>query len=105
LLSLVGRLPTNSIQVGSGHARGKEVQGSHGRAQAGSGSAGRVRHGATQRRGRRQRLRSMATGRMGGGPDGSGASWAAGGSRPELGRKGEAGLAVRDFEPTKPKKI
>jgi hypothetical protein len=40
----------------------------------GSGSAGRVRHGAAQRRGRRQRLRSVATGRTGGGPDGSGVS-------------------------------
>jgi hypothetical protein len=38
-------------------------------------------------------------------PDGSGARWAAGGSRPELGRKGEAGWAGRDFEPTKPREI
>jgi hypothetical protein len=48
----VGRLPMNSIQVGSGHARGKEVHGSHGRAQAGSGSverAGAARRGVAQR--------------------------------------------------------
>jgi hypothetical protein len=34
-----------------------------------------------------------------------GVSWAVGGSRPELGRKGEAGWAGRDFEPTKPREI
>jgi hypothetical protein len=44
-------------------------------------------------------------GRTIGGPDGSATSWAAGGSRPELGQKGEAGWAGRDFEPTKPREI
>jgi hypothetical protein len=39
------------------------------------------------------------------GGDGENGRWATGGSRPELGRKGEAGWAGRDFEPTKPREI
>jgi hypothetical protein len=74
-------------------------------ADMGLGSAWWVRHGAVQRRGRRQHLRSVVTRRTGGGPDGSAVSWAAGGSKPKLGRTGEAGWAGRDFEPMKPREI
>jgi hypothetical protein len=88
-----------------------EVQGEHKMVESrggpgtdmGSGSAGLVRHGVAQRRGQRQRLRSVATGRTGGGPHRSGARWAVGGSSLELGRNGEAGWGGRNFEPTKPR--
>jgi hypothetical protein len=50
-------------------------------------------------------MRSVAMGRTGGGPDGSGAGWAMVGSRPELGGTGETGWAEHDFEPMKPREI
>jgi hypothetical protein len=85
-------MASNELHPSQFGARARER--SPGQPRARTGGVGVCRVGAAWR-GAAQRVTTAPVlggdRENGGGPDGSGASWAAGGSRPELGRKGEAG--------------